>query len=94
VTVGFCVGDGFADFFGDADGASTLDEDDAVFVPDVALNVSMNRPNTRPARRVSSGPGRFMTVLPRGELPAHDSGLGAVGKEAYGDDLTPSSGTG
>jgi hypothetical protein len=89
------VGDGFADFFGeaDADGGASRYEDDAVFVPDVALSVSMNRPNTRPARSVSSGPGRFITVLPRGELPAHESGLGAVGKEAYRDDLTPSSGT-
>jgi hypothetical protein len=78
----------------DTEGDFSRYVDDAVFVPDVALSVSMNRPSNRPARSVSSGPGRFNVALPRGVLPAHESGLGPVGKEAYRDDLTPSSGTG
>jgi hypothetical protein len=92
VGVGVTVGFGFVET--DGDGDASLYEDDAVFVPDVALSVSMNRPNTRPARSVSNGPGRFTVALPRGVLPAHQSGLWAVGKEAYRDDLTPSSGMG
>jgi hypothetical protein len=66
----------------DDDGDASRFGDDTVFDPDVALSVNMNRPNNRPARSVSSGPGRFTVALPRGVLPAHESGLVAVGKEA------------
>jgi hypothetical protein len=59
---------GAGEAFGEGD--SSVYEDEALFDPVVALSDSMKKPSTSPASRVNSGPERFMTGLPRGELPA------------------------